>query len=242
MAEHFYSIQGEGPSQGKRSVFLRLKACNLMCGGQGTEFDKGLHNGATWRCDTIETWRKGQTYGLDDLLNLFIAEGYIERLSEGAHLIVTGGEPFLQIEAINKFIENLCGAIPADFHTEIETNGTIYDDKVGIITQINCSPKLSNSGMPLEKRYQLESLEGFAQDPRTIWKFVVSRLEDVCEIEFDFVQKLKLEREKIWIMPAASNQLELRANLPFCAQIVKDHGWNLTNRLQISIWDKVVGV
>ena len=60
IAETFYSIQGEGITTGYPSVFVRLAGCNLMCGGQGTQFDGELHDGATWRCDTIEVWMKGK--------------------------------------------------------------------------------------------------------------------------------------------------------------------------------------
>ena len=54
ISEVFYSIQGEGITSGYPAVFVRLGGCNLMCGGMGTQFDKELHNNATWRCDTIE--------------------------------------------------------------------------------------------------------------------------------------------------------------------------------------------
>ena len=62
VSEYFYSIQGEGKTMGVPSVFIRLTACNLMCGGRGTEKDFKLHNGATWRCDSIEVWRKGKKW------------------------------------------------------------------------------------------------------------------------------------------------------------------------------------
>lgn len=58
ISEDFYSIQGEGITMGMPSLFVRLGGCNLLCGGAGTQKDKMLHNGATWRCDSIEEWQE----------------------------------------------------------------------------------------------------------------------------------------------------------------------------------------
>jgi len=35
ISEHFYSLQGEGKTMGVPAIFIRLQACNLMCGGYG---------------------------------------------------------------------------------------------------------------------------------------------------------------------------------------------------------------
>ena len=146
VSEMFYSIQGEGVSVGQPSVFFRLKGCNLMCGGYGTQITKQLSNGATWRCDTIETWMKGEKLTKKQICEHWVANGWIEKLKEGAHLIITGGEPLLQQVEIISFLEYLETKYSVVPFIEIETNGTIsaiseLDQRV---SQYNVSLKLTS--------------------------------------------------------------------------------------------------
>lgn len=59
-------------------------------------------------------------------------------------LVVTGGEPLLQQEALS----NLCGALPG-LEIEVETNGTVVPRPalVARVARFNMSPKLENSGI-----------------------------------------------------------------------------------------------
>ena len=121
VSEVFYSIQGEGKTVGIPSVFVRLAGCNLMCGGQGTQFDGELHNGALWRCDTVEVWMQGVATNISEVLN----EECINAIKKGAHVILTGGEPMMQQNALIAFIEYIHDNINPDVYIEVETNGTV---------------------------------------------------------------------------------------------------------------------
>jgi len=99
--EVFHSIQGEGPSVGRRTLFIRLAKCNLRC---------------TW-CDTQYSWEDGYDYSIEDILK--------EIKKYNVHYVcITGGEPLLQKEEVKKIIEVL-SKTKAIKDIEIETNGTI---------------------------------------------------------------------------------------------------------------------
>lgn len=244
VSEHFYSVQGEGPTMGKRAVFFRLKGCNLLCGGQGTVFDKKLHDGATWRCDTVEVWLKGEKLSYEKLLELFFQKKYIDNFNDGAHLVVTGGEPFIQQKALAPFLNMLRVAVNKHLHIEIETNGTIFPESETLeqIDQVNLSPKLSNSGMPREKRYKQDVLDAFCREERVYWKFVITRPEDLEEIEREFLNNFPLKPENIWLMPGASNRDDLEKNSSFIVDACKQYGFNFSSRLQVAIWNLTTGV
>jgi len=243
VAEMFYSIQGEGATMGVPAVFLRLAGCNLMCGGYGTENDKALHGGARWRCDTIEVWRSGNTMTVEDLVTLFKSEGLIDRINkQKAHLVITGGEPVLQGDALVMFIEELLLQCP-NVYIELETNGTvIHEDLFDRVDQINCSPKLANSGMPFEKRIVRQTLEHLnGKGLNTFFKFVVENHSDLCEVNLIVMTGL-LAVNRVYLMPAADNRGRLSEIAPIVAEMCKVEGYRFSTRLQIELWNTCTGV
>lgn len=247
VAEHFYSIQGEGVTMGVPAVFLRLSGCNLVCGGWGTIKDKKLHEGAAWRCDTIETWMKGASFSPEALTDEFRDASYLQKFQMGAHLVITGGEPLLQAEAIRDFILKLYERYALAPYVEIETNGTISPPLHISVAQYNVSLKLSSSGMPKLLRINPSAIRNFVEHgsgsyPCAWYKFVVSSLEDLEEIERDFIQPFLIPRERVILMPACSNREQLDALLPVVAEWAKQMCYKLSSRLQIAIWNEVVGV
>lgn len=237
ISEHFYSLQGEGKTMGIPAVFIRLQSCNLMCGGYGTQKDGELHNGATWRCDTIEVWVKGDRYTYEEAAQM-IVDNYGEALVKGAHLVWTGGEPLMQQEAISEVMSHLqeLGVSP---YVEVETNGTITptEEFDGWVDLFNVSPKLANSGMPYEKRIKRETLDYFERHPHSIFKFVITTEENWQE-----VLDLNLDRDMIYLMPSASNIEELKETQKIVSEIAIRETIKFNTRLQIELWNKTTGV
>jgi 7-carboxy-7-deazaguanine synthase len=225
VSEKFYSIQGEGQTMGVPAVFLRLGGCNLLCKGKG------------WVCDSIEVWKKGVNTPFDEVLS-----EYIERLRNGAHLVITGGEPLLHRSQLGKYLiwfQSEYGFKPI---IEIETNGTISPTELleSLVDYWNVSPKLSTSGESKVRRINELALIRLSSFKNAIFKFVISENEDFLEILEDFGEFIHMD--KVVLMPAGENQEQLNKTRQMVADLCVDVGVKYSERLHIVIWNQKTGV
>ena len=225
ISELFYSIQGEGQTMGVPAIFLRLSGCNILCKGDG------------WICDSIEVWKKG----VKTPFNEVFTNELVQRLKEGVHLVITGGEPMLHQKKIIQFIEwfdNEYGFQPI---IEIETNGTIMPvfKLFEIVNYWNCSPKLSTSGETRAKRFNEVVLKAISTQNKAIFKFVISTPEDVLEIlnEFSIVPMTQ-----VVLMPAGESQKQLNEKREMVLEQCIKLGVRYSDRLHIVAWNKKTGV
>ena len=127
---------------------------------------------------------------------------------------------------------------------EIETNGTITptDELNKLIKHYTISPKSSNSGMNISKRLKEDALLWFASKENSYFKFVISNKEDLEEIQTSIIKKFNIKPQNIYLMPACNSRKELVEKLPLIATLCKQNNYQLSSRLQLSIWDQATGV
>ena len=115
--ELYYTLQGEGAQTGRAAVFLRLAGCNLWSGREEDRAD------ATCKfCDTDFVGTDGPGGGkFADAESLAAhVEGLWGERDEDRLVVITGGEPMLQLD------HALIDALHArGFRIAVESNGTI---------------------------------------------------------------------------------------------------------------------
>lgn len=214
------TFQGEGPSIGRTAAFVRLGRCNLAC---------------TW-CDTPYTWdwsRHDPAVELaertvDDVLAEVDAMGPVDLL------VVTGGEPLLQQ---SRLVPLLHGGRERGLSIEVETAGTLapHPDVVALVDRFNVSPKLSNSGNPVERRHRPDVLRAFEATGKAAFKFVVREVAELDEVAaFDV--------SPVWVMPEGRDAEVLAERMQALAPAVLARGWRLTPRLHVLLWGDRRGV
>jgi len=266
ISSDFYSIQGEGRSSGVPSYFIRLGLCNLTCGmsnrylktlindkeledGEIFKGDLELEGKASWTCDSTSQWAwRGEDKEFQYLINQWKDQGIYNDILNGViHLIWTGGEPTIKghQEAIVNFHrfwmeQDYIG----DTYSEIETNGTIYidDELFRFINQINCSPKLSNSGMNEKQRIKPEAIKRIKEHANYQFKFVISTEEDVLELFRDFVEPFNIPLKNVICMPGLDSQSNFHERTQFCLEMAKKHKFIGMTRLHVSAWDRCLNV
>jgi 7-carboxy-7-deazaguanine synthase len=234
VSETFYSIQGEGQTMGIPAVFLRLGGCNLLCESK------------SWICDTIEVWRKSKATPFENVLT----KEQMKVLENGAHLVITGGEPLMHQKQITEFILWIINTHEFCPTIEIETNGTIIPnaDLLRIVDYWNVSPKLSNAGEQNTEamRIKADALQTFKSlEEKVIFKFVVENEDDVNEIMQKFINEPEqphITLSQLVLMPAGSSQEELLKTRLFVAEKCRELQVRYSDRLHVVIWNQKTGV
>ncbi|MGD1959968.1 MAG: 7-carboxy-7-deazaguanine synthase QueE [Fulvivirga sp.] len=238
--EIFYTIQGEGKSLGKPSIFVRTTLCNLHC---------------IW-CDTDYTWNwKGtrfrhvndqkpgyEKFDKAEWIEEVATKAIVEQIASFPckNVVLTGGEPLLQQEELTELCQELKSR---DYWIEIETNSTLSPNKSlrELIDQYNVSPKLKNSDNPERIRIKPKVLTAFSGDPKSIFKFVIDSEEDLSEV-FELQKNFNIPAEKIYLMPQGTNAETLNQKCLWLVEICKTYGFNFTDRLHVQLWGDKKGV
>ena len=230
-----------------------------LADGEIFKGDLELEGKASWTCDSTSQWLwRGEDKEFQYLIDQWKEQGIYEHIRNGTiHIIWTGGEPTIKghQEAIVNFRsywyqlemkemkENgyTSNFIPFD---EIETNGTIVIDQplFSFLDQINCSPKLSNSGMTVKQRIVPEAIERIKQHTNYQFKFVISTEDDIKEMFRDFVEPFNIPLKNIVCMPGLDSQTDFHERTQFVMEMAKKYKFRGMSRMHISAWDKTLNV
>jgi 7-carboxy-7-deazaguanine synthase len=216
------TLQGEGPSLGRRCAFVRLGGCNLDC---------------SW-CDTPYTWDWRRFRPGEELRRVDPAEvtGAVEAMGVDM-LVITGGEPLLQARAL---VPLLTDAQRRGWRVEVETNGTVSPTPhlVPLVTAWNVSPKLANSGVAEADRIRPAALAALRATGRAVFKFVVTGAADLEEVA---ALAAAHRLDPVYVMPEGTTAEVVLTRMRELAGPALARGFHLTPRLHILLWGDVRG-
>lgn len=233
------TLQGEGPSAGRRAVFIRTSGCNLDCAWCDTPFtwDWSGKNGTVF-----DPSRERYRAGVDGLV------AQVARLFDGIRgtLVITGGEPLVQRRAVLDLARR---GIEAGWAVEVETNGTVGpyprgegDKTAEVIARNiaehigwNVSPKLAHSGIAVERRLRPDVLREFVKMPDARFKFVASTPGHIDEVAA-IVAEAHIDPTQVWLMPEGGDAASVVAGTRLLAPLAAERGWNLSTRLHVLAW------
>lgn len=223
ISEIFHSLQGEGELTGVPSVFIRSSGCNLRCAWCDTPYASWNPEGTPWTLPSI------------------LAE--VERHPHCRHVVLTGGEPMIarDIHALAAALRDL------GRHLTIETAATVAPD--GIACDLaSLSPKLLNSAPdPVAHatwrrrheatRWQPEVVRAWIDRYPYQFKFVVSRPEDVDELEHMLAALQRdIPRHKVLLMPEATSLEQMRQRAAWLGELCKARGYRYAHRLHVELY------
>lgn len=230
-------FQGEGKNIGLPCFFLRLAGCNLHC---------------RW-CDSAFTWRftdryphdSDKVYDKQQEVHPMTMEQVLEKLlalqainPAVKSLVISGGEPMLQQKALIPLVNFLCGL---GWWVEIETAGTVAPLPEFIPDQFTVSLKLENSGNSKGERCNSKAIDVFVKEPNTVFKFVVTHLSDLDEID-RLVQIYSIPADRIYLMPEGIDAQTIQTHAQAVARETIARGWRLTTRMQILLYGNQRGI
>lgn len=252
-----------------KSFFNQLVKDKNLEDGEIFEGDLHKQGKATWTCDSTSQWAwRGEDKDFQYLIDRWKEQGIYDEIENGTiHIIWTGGEPTIpnHQKAILNFTDHwvrqgLSGedmVIRNDLqlrksehkqkfgpYYEIETNGTFYivDELFRNLDQINCSPKLSNSGMTTKQRIVPDAINRIIEHENYQFKFVISTEDDIREMFRDFIEPFNIPLKNVVCMPGLDDQDNFHERTNFVLEMAKKYKFRGLTRLHISAWNKTLNV
>jgi len=199
VSEMFCALQGEGHRVGSRNVFVRFAGCNLACNKPEHGFD----------CDTDfkSVYKRYKT-----------AEELVTEIEEvwgpskkGRAVILTGGEPTLQVD-----LELTVALGNAGFFMAMETNG--INELPGAVKNnigwISCSPKTAEHTLKIGTVNELRYVRAIRQG----------------------IPKPKLKAKHLFLSPAADGGGPRQENLNHCIDLIDQNPeWRLSVQMH-KLW------
>lgn len=249
---HPGTLQGEGGLMGTPCLFIRLSGCNLRCAWVGA-------NGDGSPCDTPYSSHAPETnkMKIED-----VVATVAQNMGNMKHIVISGGEPTLQMKALIELCHQLNNENPK-WHITVETNGTKFDAHLAdAIDLVSLSPKLAsstpwttnlkNTGIEFDdkwakiherKRRNLKALRSWQEGNCDYqYKFVVSKMEDLDEIENDFRKRTWPSYDKLFLMPEGVTPEDLMTTSKWVASEAIKRGWRFSIRLHALLWGIARGV
>ncbi|GAA7572413.1 hypothetical protein JP0023_14850 [Helicobacter pylori] len=128
----------------------------------------------------------------------------------------------------------------------VESNGSIFFEFSPILKELHftLSVKLSFSLEEESKRINLKALQNILNNAKSAhFKFVLgskNAAQSIAEIQ-NLLKQLSLKNNEIFLMPLGATNKELDKNLKTLAPLALEHGFNLSDRLHIRLWDNQKG-
>lgn len=214
--EIFRALQGEGPIAGAPVTFIRFAGCNLRCSFCDTKY---AHDPSELLNET-EIWHALQL--AQDNNDTFV---------------ITGGEPFLQQDAILRIFAQIHTLADVWF----ETNGTIVPDYRILErdwVQTVASPKPTHTNVSI--------LQALADMTRLHLKFVIGtdawHENDALWVVNEVRKGGQLDPDAVYFMPQGATREEQLANMPRVWELCLKHRVRFSPRLHTLTYGNRRGV
>ena len=246
------TFQGEGKLTGTACLFIRTSACNLRCAWVGLDGNGSL-------CDTPYSSHNPEKnqMDVDDIVQIVLENTRDQNIN---HVVISGGEPTMQTDALVELVQELNSL---GYHITIETNATIYDERISRYSDLmSMSPKLAsstpwvanlkNSGVEYKQKWaerherdriDVTVIQRYINDRRFRecdfqLKFVVATEQDIEEIESILSQLTGFNPSDVCLMPEGVDVNTLNSRTGWVAEQALKRGWRFCPRLHIMMFGK----
>ena len=246
------TFQGEGKLTGTACLFIRTSACNLRCAWVGLDGNGSL-------CDTPYSSHNPEKNQMDveDIVQIVLENTRDQNID---HVVISGGEPTMQTDALVELVQELNSL---GYHITIETNTTIYDERISTYSDLmSMSPKLAsstpwvanlkNSGVEYKQKWaerherdriNIEVMQQYINDRHHHdcdfqLKFVVATEQDIEEIESILSQLTGFNPSDVCLMPEGVDVNTLNSRTGWVAEQALKRGWRFCPRLHIMMFGK----